>query len=83
MNARAGGYQTQPTGYKAFSPQNSPPHPALALRENLKKLLVSTEQKLDEFNGIGFSFPNPELFIVMAKRKEALLSSQIEGTQAT
>lgn len=83
MNERAGNYQTQPTGYKAFTPQNLPPHPALVVGENLKKLLVLTEQKLAELNGIGFSLPNPNLFIVMAIRKEALLSSQIEGTQAT
>lgn len=83
MNERAGCYQLQPTGYKAFIPQNLPPQPALMIGDNLKKLLVSTEQKLSELNGIGFSLPNPDLFIMMAIRKEALLSSQIEGTQAT
>jgi Fic family protein len=83
MNERAGHYQTQPTGYKAFIPQNLPPQPAIVIGDNLKKLLVSTEQKLSELNGIGFSLPNPNLFIMMAIRKEALLSSQIEGTQAT
>lgn len=83
MNKRAGHYQTQPTDYKAFIPQNLPPHPPLVISDNLKKLLVLAEQKLAELNGIGFSLPNPDLFIVMAIRKEALLSSQIEGTQAT
>lgn len=83
MNKRAGYYQTQPTGYKAFIPQNLPPQPALAIGDSLKKLLVLAEQKLAELNGIGFSLPNPDLFIMMAIRKEALLSSQIEGTQAT
>ncbi len=83
MNERAGCYQLQPTGYKAFIPQNLPPQPALMIGDNLKKLLVSTEQKLSELNGIGFSLPDPDLFIMMAIRKEALLSSQIEGTQAT
>lgn len=83
MNERAGHYQTQPTGYKAFIPQNLPPQPALVIGDSLKKLLVLTEQKLAELNGIGFSLPNPDLFIMMAIRKEALLSSQIEGTQAT
>jgi len=83
MNERAGKYQTQPTGYKAFIPQNLPPQPALVIGDSLKKLLVLAEQKLAELNGIGFSLPNPDLFIMMAIRKEALLSSQIEGTQAT
>lgn len=83
MNERAGHYQTQSTGYKGFIPQNLPPQPALVIGDSLKKLLVLAEQKLAELNGIGFSLPNPNLFIMMAIRKEALLSSQIEGTQAT
>lgn len=83
MNERAGYYQSQPTGYKAFIPQDLPPQPAVVIGEDLRKLLVLTEQKLAELNGIGFSLPNPDLFIMMAIRKEALLSSQIEGTQAT
>lgn len=83
MSERAGYYQSQPSGYKAFIPKNLPPQPAVVIGDNLKKLLVSTEQKLSELNGIGFSLPNPNLFIMMAIRKEALLSSQIEGTQAT
>ncbi|MGK5593994.1 MAG: Fic family protein [Parachlamydiaceae bacterium] len=84
MNTRAGNYQNQPVGhYKAFIPKNLPPQPALVIGEKLKKLLVLAEQKLAELNGIGFSLPNPDLFIMMAIRKEALLSSQIEGTQAT
>jgi hypothetical protein len=44
MNERAGHYQTQPTGYKAFIPQNLPPQPALVIGDSLKKLLVLTEQ---------------------------------------
>lgn len=83
MSERAGQYQSQPTGYKAFYPSNLPPKPEIVVGSDLKKLLVSAEQKLAELNGIGFSLPNPDLFIMMAIRKEALLSSQIEGTQAT
>jgi Fic family protein len=83
MSERAGYYQLQPTGYRAFFPKNLPPQPPFVISEDLKKLLMSTEQKLAELNGIGFSLPNPNLFIMMAIRKEALLSSQIEGTQAT
>lgn len=83
MNERAGYYQSQPTGYKAFVPQDLPPQPDVVIGEDLRILLVLTEQKLAELNGVGFSLPNPDLFIMMAIRKEALLSSQIEGTQAT
>ena len=83
MNGRSGWNQPQPTGYQAFIPQNLPPQPAVVIGEDLRKLIISAEQKLAELNGIGFSLPNPDLFILMAIRKEALLSSQIEGTQAT
>lgn len=83
MSDRSGKYRMQPTGYRAFIPTNLPPSPSLAFDEDLQKLLSLAEQKLAELNGIGLSLPNPDLFIVMATRKEALLSSQIEGTQAT
>ncbi|NGX41923.1 MAG: Adenosine monophosphate-protein transferase SoFic [Chlamydiae bacterium] len=83
MNERSGWYQLQPTGYKAFILQDLPPQPPVEIGEDIRKLLISAEQRLAELNGIGFSLPNPDLFIAMAIRKEALLSSQIEGTQAT
>lgn len=83
MNERSGHYQVQPTGYTAFIPKDLPPQPPLDIGENSRQWLVSAEQKLAELNGVGFSLPNPDLFIVMSIRKEALLSSQIEGTQAT
>ena len=76
MNERAGLYQTQSTGYKAFIPQHLPPQPDLVIGDSSKKLLVLAEQKLAELNGIGFCLPNPNLFIMMAIRKEALLSSK-------
>lgn len=50
MNERAGCYQLQTTGYKAFIPQNLPPQPAVVIGDNLKKLLISTEQKLSELS---------------------------------
>jgi Fic family protein len=83
MYDRSGLYQAQNTGYIAFIPSHLPPQLAVAIREDLRKLIILAEQKLAELNGIGFSLPNPNLFISMAIRKEALLSSQIEGTQAT
>lgn len=56
MNEKAGYYQTQPTGYKAFIPQNLPSHPALVIGDNLKKLLVLAEQKLAELMVLGFLY---------------------------
>jgi len=38
---------------------------------------------LAKLDGITTVLPNPELFVAMYVKKEALLSSQIEGTQAT
>jgi Fic family protein len=83
MEERSGIYIQQASGYKAFIPKNLPPEPPLLLSQDSKEILLAAEQKLAELNGIGFSLPNPDLFIAMAIRKEALLSSQIEGTQAT
>ncbi len=73
MNERAGYYQSQPAGYKAFIPQDLPPQPTVVIGEEQRKLLVLTEQKLAELNGVGFSLPNPDLFITMAIRKEAFV----------
>jgi len=45
MNERAGCYQLQPTGYKAFIPQNLPPQPALVIGDNLKKIISFNRAK--------------------------------------
>ncbi len=82
---RIGTYKTvRVTGesYKAYIPQPLPPHPAL----NLDKLYIHLDkatQALAELNSITKIIPNPSLFIYMYVRKEALLSSQIEGTQSS
>jgi Fic family protein len=83
MKGRSGRYITQPSGYKAFIPKNLPPSPALALDPKIEGKIIAAEKALSKLNGVGFLLPNPDLFITMAIRKEALLSSQIEGTQAT
>lgn len=81
MDPRSGQYLLQPAGYKAFIPTSLPPK--LILSEELKDLNNQAERSLAQLSGIGFLLPRLELFIAMAIRKEALLSSQIEGTQAT
>ena len=83
MDTRSGGYKLQSSGYKAFIPKILPPDPGVSIDAKMKTRLVAAERALIKLNGVGFSLPNPDLFIAMAIRKEALLSSQIEGTQAT
>lgn len=78
---RSGIYLLQPEGYKAFIPAPLPPE--FSLSNELKALLDQAERGLAQLNGISFLLPQLEIFITMAIRKEALLSSQIEGTQAT
>ena len=83
MNSRSGLYVTQPSGYKAFIPSNLPPTPDINITDKTNNLILKAEKIIYQLNGVGFLLPHPDLFIAMAIRKEALLSSQIEGTQAT
>lgn len=80
---RSGTYIAQPTGYKAFFPSPLPPSPPIILEENLQNLLSEADMALARLDGLGHVLPNANLFIAMYVRKEALLSSQIEGTQAS
>ena len=80
---KSGIYLKQPTGYKAFIPAALPPSPPIKLTGNLQNLLSRADMSLARLDGMGYILPNVDLFIAMYVRKEALLSSQIEGTQAS
>jgi len=80
---RAGRYITQPTGSRAFMPAPLPPQPALALGGELQGLLSAADRALGRLDGSVLTLPNPDLFVFMYVRKEAVLSSQIEGTQSS
>jgi Fic family protein len=82
-SARAGRYITQPTGYRAFIPAALPPQPAVALAGELQGLLSAADRALGRLDGSVLTLPNPDLFVFMYVRKEAVLSSQIEGTQSS
>ncbi len=80
---RAGRYIRQPTGYRAFLPTPLPPDPPLAIEGDLPGLLSQADRALGRLDGSVLTLPNPDLFVFMYVRKEAVLSSQIEGTQSS
>ena len=80
---RAGTYIQQPAGFRAFVPASLPPSPALQVTPEILAQLAQAERALGHLDGCTAILPNPDLFVSSFVRKEALLSSQIEGTQAT
>jgi Fic family protein len=82
-STRAGTYIKQPTGYKAFIPERLPPNPQFNLTKDLLLLLSEADRNIGRLDGAVLTLPNPDLFVLMYVRKEAVLSSQIEGTQSS
>jgi Fic family protein len=80
---RAGRYLRQSTGYRAFIPEPLPPQPAVDISGELQVLLSQADRALGRLDGSIKTLPNPDLFVFMYVRKEAVLSSQIEGTQSS
>ncbi len=86
MNNRAGAFVSNLTGemaYQSFRPAPLPPNPPIVLSGELVAKLVDANKKLAALDGLSARIPNMDLFVSMYVRKEALLSSQIEGTQCT
>ncbi len=83
---RAGSYRTNLHGemeYRSFMPAKLPPDPPVVVDDEMGALLLEAHKNLSYLEGITSLIPDMNLFISMYVRKEALLSSQIEGTQAT
>ena len=80
---RAGHFVLQPTGYKAFHPAPLPPVPPIAYEGELQTLLSAADRDIGRLDALAALLPNPDLFVAMYVRHEAVLSSQIEGTQST
>lgn len=80
---RAGQYVEQLEGYKAFIPNPLPPVPEIIMDQEMWHLLSQADRALGRLDGATDALPNPNLFVFMYVRKEAVLSSQIEGTQAS
>jgi len=71
------------SAYLSFLPKPLPPEPPIEIDDETLNLIVNANKQLALLNGIAERIPNVNLFISMYVRKEALMSSQIEGTQAT
>ncbi len=81
--SRAGQYVKQIEGYRAFIPNPLPPVPEIIMDQEMWNLLSQADRALGRLDGATDALPNPDLFVFMYVRKEAVLSSQIEGTQAS
>jgi Fic family protein len=79
---RAGRYRRQPEGYETFVPAPFPPTD-LEFGSELIQALSRADRELGALAGSSSILPNPDLFVFMYVRREAVLSSQIEGTQAS
>jgi Fic family protein len=82
-SARAGRYIRQLSGYRAFIPVPLPPVPPVRIDNELQGLLSKADLALGRLDGSIQTLPHPDLFVFMYVRKEAVLSSQIEGTQSS
>jgi len=80
---RAGRYVRQSTGYRAFIPSPLPPEPPIQISRELADALSQAGLAIGRLDGASGILPNPDLFVGMYVRQEAVLSSQIEGTQAS
>ena len=86
MTNRAGtlvGNLSGEMAYESFRPAPLPPNPPIEVSGELLTKLIDANKKIATLEGLSSRIPNMELFISMYVRKEALLSSQIEGTQCT
>ncbi|OGQ48776.1 MAG: cell filamentation protein Fic [Deltaproteobacteria bacterium RIFCSPLOWO2_02_FULL_47_10] len=86
MKRESGRYVTTSTlgeEVRAFVPYDLPPEPPISISQNTKELLEKTLKQIELLDLASQMVPNAEWFIYGFVRKEAVVSSQIEGTQAT
>ena len=85
LTRRAGRYVQQSTGYRAYMPEPLPPNPPVRYDGDgeLQRLLSDADRDLARLDALATLLPNPDLFVAMYVKQEAVLSSQIEGTQST
>ena len=83
MTDRAGTYVNQPTGYRSFLPGPLPPDPPIVWNDELIHALSQADRAVGRLDGLARNLPSNDLFVAMYVRREAVLSSQIEGTQSS
>lgn len=77
------GQSSGPSAYRAFVPRPLPPDPPLTVDGAMQDRMERAGLALGRLDGISRVLPDPDLFLYMYVRKEAVLSSQIEGTQSS
>jgi Fic family protein len=80
---RSGRLIRQAAGYRAFIPFPLPPDPPIYFDASLVRRLAAAADSVGRLDGVTQILPNPDLFVAMYVRHEAVLSSQIEGTIST
>lgn len=86
MANRAGSFVRNLSGemaYQSFKPSPLPPNPPIEVNNAILQKLLEATKNISVLEGLSSRIPNVNLFVSMYVRKEALLSSQIEGTQCT
>ena len=86
LSSRAGRFIVQqggPDGFAAFVPAPLPPSPRLDPRPEIQLVLERASRELGRLDGMTLTLPDPDLFLYAYVRREAVLSSQIEGTQSS
>jgi Fic family protein len=68
---------------RAFVPHPLPPVPALELDAEIQELVAKAMLAVGRLDGLTTVLPDPAIFLYSYIRKEAVLSSQIEGTQSS
>lgn len=82
-SVRAGRYRPQITGYEAFVPNPLPPEPQIEWDAEMLSLLTEATATVGRLDGIATTLPDPDWFVASYVGREAVLSSQIEGTQSS
>lgn len=80
---RSGRYVSQPTGYRAFIPAPLPPSPSVEIVGELQQLLSEANLGICRLDSSILTLPDPDRFVFMFVRAEAVFSSQIEGAQSS
>jgi Fic family protein len=81
--SESGAYVRQIEGYRAFIPAELSPIPPVGSDSLIRAMLSRADLSLGRLDGSIHTLPNPEFFLAMYVKREAVLSSQIEGTQSS